>query len=103
MGEAKERSVIAVVVTIHVKEGKEAEFEGVMKALAEKVRASEPGTTHYQVCKSAQAPTYVVLENYTDQDAFTHHTTTSYFREASPKMGACMAGAPKIEFYEVIG
>ena len=94
--------MIAVVATIQVKEGKEAEFEAVMKGLAEKVRASEPGTTHYQVCKSVQAPTYVVLENYTDQDAFTHHTTTDYFKEATPKMGACMAGAPKIEFFEVI-
>ena len=94
--------MIAVVATIQVKEGKEAEFEGVMKDLAEKVRANEPGTTMYQVCKSKQTPTYVVLENYTDQDAFTHHTTTSYFKEASPKMGACMAGAPKIEFFEVI-
>jgi quinol monooxygenase YgiN len=103
LGDVKERTVIAVVATIPVKEGKEAEFEALMKELAEKVRASEPGTTHYQVCKSPQAPTYVVLENYADQDAFTHHTTTSYFKEASPKMGACMAGAPKIEFYEVIG
>ena len=94
--------MIAVVATIQVKEGKEADFEAVMKELGEKVRANEPGTTLYQVCKSAQAPTYVVLENYTDQDAFTHHTTTTYFKEASPKMGACMAGAPKIEFYEVI-
>jgi quinol monooxygenase YgiN len=103
MGHAKEKNVIAVVATIEVKEGKEAEFEAVMKNLADKVRSNEPGTTHYQVCKSAQGPTYVVLENYTDQDAFTHHTTTAYFKEASPKMGACMAGAPKIDFFEVIG
>jgi quinol monooxygenase YgiN len=103
MGHAKERTVIAVVATIQVKEGKEADFEAVMKDLAEKVRANEPGTTLYQVCKSTQEPTYVVLENYSDQDAFTHHTTTSYFKEAGPKMGACMAGAPKIEFFEVIG
>jgi quinol monooxygenase YgiN len=94
--------VIAVVATIRVQEGKEAEFEAVMKALAEKVRANEPGTTHYQLCKSKQGPTYVVLENYTDQDAFNHHVKSSYFKEASPKMGACMAGAPKLEFYEVI-
>jgi quinol monooxygenase YgiN len=94
--------VIAVVATIQVKEGKEADFEALMKELAGQVHANEPGTTHYQVCKSAQAPTYVVLENYTDQGAFTHHTTTSYFKEATPKMGACMAGAPKIEFFEVI-
>jgi quinol monooxygenase YgiN len=103
LGDAKEGTVIAVVATIQVKEGKEADFEAVMKELAEKVRASEPGTTHYQVCKLAQAPTYVVLENYTDQDAFTHHTQTDYFKEATPKMGACMAGAPKIELFEVIG
>jgi quinol monooxygenase YgiN len=102
LADAKERTVIAVVATIQVKEGKEADFEAVMKDLAEKVRSSEPGTTLYQVCKSTQGPTYLVLENYTDQDAFTHHTTTSYFKEASPKMGACMAGAPKIEFFEVI-
>ena len=95
--------MIAVVATIQVKEGTEADFEAVMKDLAEKVRANEPGTTLYQVCKSAQAPTYVVLENYSDQDAFTHHTTTSYFKEATPKMGACMAGPPKIEFFEVVG
>ena len=42
MGHAKERTVIAVVATIPVKEGKEADFEGVMKDLAEKVRANEP-------------------------------------------------------------
>ena len=94
--------MIAVVATIQVKEGTEADFEAVMKDLAEKVRSNEPGTTLYQVCKSVQGPTYVVLENYTDQEAFTHHTTTSYFKESSGKMGTCMAGAPKIEFYEVI-
>jgi quinol monooxygenase YgiN len=102
-GLAKEGTVIAVVATINVKEGKETEFEAVMMELAEKVRSSEPGTILYQVCKAKDAPTYVVLENYSDQDAFAHHTTTSYFKEATPKMGACMAGAPKIEFYEVIG
>ncbi len=95
--------MIAVVATINVKEGKETEFEAVMMELAEKVRSSEPGTTHYQVCKARDAPTYVVLENYSDQDAFTHHTATGYFKEAVPKMGACMAGAPKIEVFEVIG
>ena len=61
--------MIAVVATINVKEGKEAEFEAVMKELAEKVRSSEPETLHYQVCKAKDAPTYVVLENYTDQAA----------------------------------
>lgn len=95
--------MIAVVATIQVKEGQEAEFEAVMKELAEKVRASEPGTTHYQVCKSSQGPTYVVLENYTDREAFTHHASTDYFKAATPKMGACMAGPPKLEFFEVIG
>ena len=103
LGFAKERTVIAVVATIPVKEGKEADFEAVMKDLAEKVRANEPGTTLYQVCKSVQGPTYVVLENYTDQAALGHHSGTSYFKEAMPKMGACMAGAPKIEIFEVIG
>ena len=94
--------MIAVVATINVKEGKEAEFEAVMKGLAEKVHASEPDTLHYQLCKAKDAPTYVVLENYTDQAALTHHSGTSYFKEAMPKMGACMAGAPKIEIFEVI-
>ena len=45
--------MIAVVATIQVKEGSEAEFEAVMKELAEKVRASEPGTLLYQLCRSA--------------------------------------------------
>ncbi|HTX48772.1 MAG TPA: putative quinol monooxygenase [Caulobacteraceae bacterium] len=94
---------IALVATLKVQEGKNAEFEAVFKDLAEKVRANESGCLMYQLTKSRAEPnTYKVLELYTDQDALTHHSGTDYFKAAGPKMGPCMAGRPEMEFLDAV-
>jgi quinol monooxygenase YgiN len=95
--------MIGIIATIKVQDGKGSEFEGVFNALAEQVRANEPGNVLYQLTKSrADGNTYKVLELYKDQDALTHHGQTEYFRAAGPKMGPCLAGRPEIELLDTV-
>jgi quinol monooxygenase YgiN len=92
---------IGIVATLKIQDGKAAEFEGVFRELAEKVRDNEPGNLMYELTKSrADANTYKVLELYKDQAALDHHGQTEYFRAAGPKLGPCMAGRPDIEILD---
>lgn len=94
---------IALVATLKVQDGKNAEFEAVFTDLAQQVRANESGCLMYQLTKSRADPnTYKVLELYKDQDALTHHSGTDYFKAAGPKMGPCLAGRPEIEFLDAV-
>jgi quinol monooxygenase YgiN len=95
--------MIGIVATLKVQDGKNAEFEGVFRELAEKVRANEPGNLLYQLTKSRADPnTYKVLELYKDQDALSAHGGTEYFRALGARMGPCMAGRPEIEYLDAV-
>jgi quinol monooxygenase YgiN len=95
--------MIAIVATIKVQDGKEADFEAVFLELTGKVRANEPGNLLYQLTRSrTEAATYRVLELYTDQDAVTAHGGSDYFRELGRKMGAFMSGRPEIEYLDAV-
>lgn len=95
--------MIGVVAILKVQDGKGAEFEGVFRELADKVRAHEPGNLIYQLTKSRTDPnTYKVLELYADQTALTAHGATDYFRELGRKMGPCMAGRPDVEYLDAV-
>ena len=94
---------IGVIATLRIQEGKASEFEAFAGELARQVRANEPGNLAYQLTKSRADPnTYKVLELYKDQDALTHHGGTDYFRAAGPKLGACLAGRPEIEYLDAV-
>jgi quinol monooxygenase YgiN len=93
--------MIGVIAVLKVQDGKNAEFEAVFKALAEQVRANEKGNLAYAFTKSRTDPnTYKILEVYADQDALTLHGGTEYFKAAGPKLGACLAGRPEIEYLD---
>jgi len=95
--------MIGVTAKIPVQDGKQAEFEQVFKDLMAKVHASEPGCTMYQLYKMKGSETeYVVMETYTSQDALDAHGKADYFKAAQPSLGACLAGAPAIEIYEIV-
>ena len=94
---------IGVIATLKVQDGKGAELEGVFQGLAADVRAKEPGNTLYRLCKSrADANTYVVMEMYTDQAAIEAHGKSDHFRAAGPKIRACLAGRPEIQYLDVV-
>lgn len=95
--------MIGILATLTVQDGKGEELEAVFRELAPQVRANEPGNVLYQLTKSRSEPNvYRVLELYKDQAAIAAHGATDYFKAASPKMGACLAGRPTIEMLDAI-
>ena len=95
--------MLTVLATLPIQPGKGPDFEKVFGELVTKVRANEPGCKLYSLNRAKSDPnSYVVVERYADGDAFTKHGQSPYFTEAMPKLGAFMAGAPKIEILEEV-
>ena len=95
--------MIGVVAKLTIADGKEAEFEDVAKDLMAKVKANEPGTLTYQLYKSKKEPNvYIFMEQYASQEALEAHGKTEYFAAAGPKLGPCLAGAPDIQYYDIV-
>ncbi|MEL7482253.1 MAG: putative quinol monooxygenase [Pseudomonadota bacterium] len=95
--------MIGVVATLTIQDGKQAEFEAAAKDLMAKVKANEPGCTTYQLYKSkAGDTTYIFMEQYASQEALDSHGKTEYFQAAMPAMGACLAGAPDIQYFDIV-
>ena len=92
-----------VIATREIQDGKQAEFEGVAKDLMAKVKANEPGCTTYQLYKAKGSDTtYIIMEQYASGDALKAHGQTEYFKAAQPGLGACLAGAPKVELFDIV-
>ena len=95
--------MIGVVAKLAIADGKEAEFEDVAKDLMASVKANEPGTLTYQLYKSKKEPNvYIFMEQYASQEALEAHGKTEYFAAAGPKLGPCLAGAPDIQYYDIV-
>ncbi|MEP1142108.1 MAG: putative quinol monooxygenase [Henriciella sp.] len=95
--------MIGVVATLEIQDGKQGEFESVAKDLMAKVKANEPGCTTYQLYKAkGSETTYIFMEQYASGDALKAHGQTDYFKAAQPGLGACLAGAPKIEMFDIV-
>jgi len=94
-------TMLAVIATLDVKEGKESEFEAVMKELAAKTLANEPGCKMYLLHRKAPH-TYVMIERYVDRGALATHSASEHFKSMMPRLTPCLAGAPKIETMEEV-
>ena len=94
---------IGVIATLKVQPGKGEELEAVFRELAAQVRADEPGNRLYQLCKPRkEADAYVVMEMYDNQAAIEAHGKSEHFRAAGPKIGACLAGRPDIQYLDLV-
>ena len=94
--------MLAVVAKLNVKEGKEAEFETAMLALAAQVRANEAGNHMYTLCKDADGG-YAVMELYEDEAALAAHGQSDHFKASGASFKGLMAGPPEISRMEVVG
>jgi quinol monooxygenase YgiN len=95
--------MIGVVAKLSIQDGKQAEFEGVARDLMARVKANEPGCLTYQLYKQKGSDTdYIFMEQYASQDALEAHGKTDYFKAAGPKLGACLAGAPDIQYFDIV-
>lgn len=95
--------MIGVIAKLNIQEGKQAEFEEVAKELMAKVKANEPGCLTYQLYRARGSETeYVFMEQYASADALKAHGQTEYFRAAGPRLGAVLAGAPEIQYLDIV-
>ena len=94
---------VGILATITVKEGMNAEFETVFAALAEQVRANEPGNLLYVLNRSrANGQVYKVMEQYENMEAVQTHGQTPYFLAANESLGKLVAAAPELELLDTV-
>jgi len=94
---------VGVTAKLKIQEGKNEEFEGTFAKLAEAVITNEGGCNFYALHKSrTDAQTYIVLEQYVDEEALSAHGETEYFLSLFAEMAGLMAAAPEIEYMDAI-
>lgn len=90
-------SKVGFAVILKVKEGKESEFEKVFADMAAQVRANESGNIFYEVMKTSDEPhTYVVMEQYENEEARVAHSKADHFISAQPAIGPLLDGRPTV-------
>lgn len=90
--------MLAIIATLNVKPGLEAEFEKLAAELAEQVNANEPGCLLYAVFHGEAPGFYHFVETYVDQAAVDAHRTTAYAKQFSgDSVTALLAGPPTVQ------
>ena len=95
--------MIVVVARLKVQAGKEATFETEAGKLIAHVKANEPGTVTYKLCRSqADATDYVFYEEYADPAAFATHGGSEPMAAFFGAAGGLLAGRPEITMFEMV-
>lgn len=92
--------MITVTAIQLVVPGKEAELQALMVGLTAQVKGNEPGCATFDWVRSNANPqSYLVIEQYVDQQAFSLHQNTSYLKDFIPKLMTCLQQAPTVTVY----
>jgi quinol monooxygenase YgiN len=84
--------MIAVIATVKVKEGREAEFESLFAQLKALVTQHETGTVAYDLfLPRNDSGFYKIIEHYLDADHWQSHKEASYTREFVPQLHGLFA------------
>ena len=93
--------MMTFLARMKIKEGKEAEFISLAKALTEKVHEMEPETTAYQFFKLRdELRGYAVYEQFFNEEAEEAHRNTAHFAEIAPDLIECIDGTYVREFLD---
>ncbi len=93
--------MIAVIAKLDIVEGKGAEFEKAMLALAAQVREKEPANHLYSLCQDDDG-NYLMLELYETEADIEAHGRSDHFRAAGASFGGLIAGPPDIQRLRVV-
>ena len=75
--------MVCILATLKVKKGKEELFEKIFVELSKNVREIEKGNIFYQISKDREIEnTYIVMEQYIDQESVDAHGKSDHFRAA---------------------
>ena len=95
--------MICILATLKVKKGKEELFEKTFIELSKNVREIEKGNIFYQISKDREVEnTYIVMEQYTDQESVDSHGKSDHFRSAGRAIGECLDGPPVIKYLDAL-
>jgi quinol monooxygenase YgiN len=85
--------MMTFLARMKVKEGMEADFIRLAKALTEKVRKHEPHTTAYEFYRLRDEPrAFAVYEQFSSEAAEESHRNTPHFFELAPALIECIDG-----------
>ena len=95
-----ETGTITLTAKLTIKEGKEKEFEALMKEIVPKVR-QEKGNLVYTMCRSKENPrVFLFFEEYKDQAAIQAHG--KHLNELGIDFSAYLDGPVVAEYYDKI-
>ena len=78
--------MIGLIATLKVKDGSQDAFEEAFKGMMDVVGDVEPGNKLYQLFKTDDAETYIVMEIYEDEAALGVHGKSDEFKAAAGKL-----------------
>lgn len=94
---------IGVTAKLQVKPGTNEAFISVMKQLVEAVLEKEEGCLLYALHQSRHdSQTYIVLEQYADEEALMLHPKTAHYRQFGKQMAEYLAAEPIIELMDSV-
>jgi quinol monooxygenase YgiN len=95
--------MITCTTVLKVKEECGEACERLLKGLVENVRTHEPGTTLFQLARSQTSPqTYLVIEQYANEEALALHSRTEYLKATVPVMLTYLEEAPLLESFDPV-
>ena len=93
----------AAVVTLKVAAENADAFEAIMAEMIARVKADEPGTLVYRLCRVPQEPgTYRMLEVYADEVARQAHATGAALKDGAAKFGPMLVAKPAFDRLQAI-
>jgi quinol monooxygenase YgiN len=94
---------IGVTAKLQILTGENKAFEALFKQLVAAVLTNETGCLLYALHQSRDdAQTYIVLEQYADEDALNAHGKTAHYQSFGKAMAVHLAAAPQIELMDSI-
>ncbi len=91
-----------ILAHIRVREGREAEFEDIARALHAATFEREDAVIHYDYWRGAAASLYYCLLAFDDFNAFIEHQTSEHHEGASPKLAELISDL-KLEWVDPVG
>lgn len=91
---------VTFVARMTVREGREAEFLGLMRELAAHVHANEAGTVGYEIYRLREPRRYAVLESFVDEAAAAAHAGSGALQSLAPRIGDCLVGSWELEYFD---
>lgn len=93
--------MFALVVRFDLRPDVEADFDRLVEATTERIRAEEPGTLLYLCHTVKEEPSVrIFYELYRDHEAFQAHEIAPHVRDFHARRKPMMAGPERVEFLD---